>query len=90
MKQKGKGKEKAVAVPEPIPETESSSEPELEEEHDSEEDRLFEIELRHLKESNGQAEPLWHDEPEFRGMTRATRSIALRSRIVEGGESSKS
>ena len=55
--------------------------------HDSDKDKLYEIELQHLQKSSGWAAPLWHSEPEFQRMTRVTRMIAL-CRWVVGGEKS--
>ena len=52
---------------------------------DSEEDRLMAIELQRLRDTNGAAEPLWANEPEFAGFSRATRAYAPRNR----GESSR-
>ncbi|KAI9774990.1 MAG: hypothetical protein M1840_000206 [Geoglossum simile] len=46
--------------------------------YDAEEDELMERELKCLQQSNGEAEPLWAEEPEFAHMTRATRSYQLR------------
>jgi hypothetical protein len=56
--------------------------------HDSEEDRLVEVELQRLQQSRGSAAPLWSTMPEFEGMTRATKSYSLRSRVNHTGESS--
>ncbi|KAI9766969.1 MAG: hypothetical protein M1839_004660 [Geoglossum umbratile] len=53
---------------------------ELSEYHDSSEDALVERETRRLLESQGEADPLWTMEPDLAGMTRATRSYALRAR----------
>ena len=73
------------------PETEVEQQPNLSDKsssgHDLDEDELYEIELQRLQKSGGQAAPLWHSEPEFQGMTRATRMIALRSRVVGREES---
>ena len=48
--------------------------------HDSEEDRLFELELQRLQATCGAAEPFWSTIPEFAGLTRATRTYSLRPR----------
>ena len=47
---------------------------------DWEEDQIMVIKLQRLQELNGDADPLWVNEPEFAGFTRATRAYALRSR----------
>ena len=59
VRKKGKGKVQEL-------ETES------EEYGDSKEDALMELELRRLKESHGEAPPLWSTMPEFQNFTRAT------------------
>jgi hypothetical protein len=58
---------------------------ESDEYHDSSEDVLMEQEARRLLESQGEADPLWTMEPDLAGMTRATRSYALRARKGEEG-----
>ncbi|KAI9761599.1 MAG: hypothetical protein M1840_001758, partial [Geoglossum simile] len=40
--------------------------------HDSEEDALMEKELQCLKDSNGEAPPLFTEESDLQGMTQAT------------------
>jgi hypothetical protein len=57
--------------------------PSDEDHHDSEEDVLMARELERLRESNGQAPPLWTTVSEFAGLTRATRVYSLRGRNVE-------
>jgi hypothetical protein len=56
--------------------------------HDSEEDRLVEVELQRLRESRGDVAPLWSTMPEFEGMTRATKAYSLRPRGNQSGEGS--
>ncbi|KAI9780326.1 MAG: hypothetical protein M1839_006749 [Geoglossum umbratile] len=46
--------------------------------HDLEEDSLIEKELQHLKNSNGEAPPLFTEESDLQGMTRATRALTRR------------
>jgi hypothetical protein len=57
--------------------------------HDSEEDRLVEVELKRLQTSGGAAAPLWSTMPEFQGMTRATTAYSLRPRPNQAGETSR-
>jgi hypothetical protein len=58
--------------------------------HDSEEDRLVDVELQRLQQSRGDAAPLWSTMLEFGPMTRATKAYSLRPRRNQTGESSHS
>ena len=46
---------------------------------DSEDRELEERELSRLIKSGGNSAPLWTEEPDLAGMTRATRAYAIRS-----------
>src|SRR6266480_3235371 len=71
----GRYRESKNRSPEP---TESSSDY-----CDSLEDELMHQEVARLFKSHGNAPPLWTEEPDLAGMTRATRAYALRAREKE-------
>ena len=50
---------------------------------DSLEDELMERETRRLFASGGDAPPLWTEEPDLAGMTRATREYALKAKKMK-------